>query len=87
MRHARSVDAKRTRYARSAFRGNQEIPVAPVMREIAGRRGKAMSDKPLMHAIGKSDDCVIPMRDPNQGGTPSAEGLEGRRSIAAGPLG
>ena len=41
-----------------------------------------MSDKPLRHAIGKSDDCVLARRDPNQGGTPSAEGLEGRRSIA-----
>jgi len=29
------------------------------MREIAGRRGKAMSDKPLRHASGKSDDCVM----------------------------
>ena len=36
-----------------------------------------MSDKPLVHGAGKSDDPVVPAKVPNKGGPPPAEGLEG----------
>ena len=46
-----------------------------------------MSDTSLMHAAGGSDGCAVPEKDPNKGGLPQAEGLEGRRPIKErGPL-
>ena len=36
-----------------------------------------MSHKPLMHGAGKSDNPIVPAKDPNKGGLPPAEGLEG----------
>ena len=42
-----------------------------------GRKGKAMSDKPFMHAVGKSDSPVVPTKAPNKEDRHSAEGLEG----------
>ena len=32
-----------------------------------------------MHAGGESDGCIIPSKCPNNGGQPSAEGMEGRQ--------
>ena len=43
-------------------------------------REKAQRRTPGMHARGKSDDRVVPAKPPNNGVTPSAEGVEGRRS-------
>lgn len=40
-----------------------------------------MSDKPLMNAAGESDDCIVPAKDLNKDGQPTAESPEGRRSI------
>lgn len=40
-----------------------------------------MSDKSLMNAAGESDDCVVPAKDSNKDGQPTAESPEGRRSI------
>lgn len=40
-----------------------------------------MSDKPLMNAAGESDDCIVPTKDLNKDGQPTAESPEGRRSI------
>ena len=40
-----------------------------------------MSDKPLRHAVGESEDCAVPVKVPNNGPPGSAEELEGRRSI------
>lgn len=40
-----------------------------------------MSDKSLMHAAGESHDCIVPAKDSNKGGQPTAESPEGRRSI------
>ena len=39
-----------------------------------------MSDEPSIHGGGESDERVVPVKDPNQGGQPLAEGLEGSRS-------
>ena len=36
-----------------------------------------MSDKPFMHAAGKSDRPVVPTKAPNKEDRHSAEGLEG----------
>ena len=38
-----------------------------------------MSGKSSMHVNGESDGCVVPMKCPNNGGQPSAEGVEGGR--------
>ena len=38
-----------------------------------------MSQKSNMHVGGESDGCVVPTKCPNNGGQPSAEGMEGRR--------
>ena len=38
-----------------------------------------MSQKSSMHIGGESDGCVVPTKCPNNGGEPSAEGMEGRR--------
>ena len=38
-----------------------------------------MSRKSNVHVGGESDGCVIPTKCPNNDGTPSAEGMEGRR--------
>jgi len=40
-----------------------------------------MSDKPLRHAVGESEDCAVPVKVPNNGPPGPAEELEGRRSI------
>jgi RNA-directed DNA polymerase len=38
-----------------------------------------MSRTPDTHVGGESDGCVVPTKCPNNGGDPSAEGMEGRR--------
>jgi hypothetical protein len=43
-----------------------------------GRSAKAMNRTADMHALEKSDCAVIPMKQPNKGGQPSAEAVEGR---------
>ena len=55
----------------------------PAAKLAAGGSGKAIGRTPDVHAGEKSDACVVPMKDPNNGGDlPSApaEGLEGRRA-------
>ena len=59
--------------------GNRETPSTPIVQFAAGRLEKAMSRKSSMHVDGESDGCVVPMKCPNNGGQPSAEGMEGRR--------
>jgi RNA-directed DNA polymerase len=44
----------------------------------AGRLEKVMSQKSNMHVCGESDGCVVPTKCSNDGGNPSAEGMEGR---------
>jgi RNA-directed DNA polymerase len=59
--------------------GNRETPSTPNVQFAAGRLEKAMSRKSSMHVDGESDGCVVPMKCPNNGGQPPAEGMEGRR--------
>jgi len=40
-----------------------------------------MSDKPLVYAVGESDDCIVPKKVPNNDPQGWAEEPEGRRSI------
>jgi len=59
--------------------GNRETLSTPIVQFAAGRLEKAMSQKISMHVGGESDGCVVPMKCPNNGGKPPAEGMEGRR--------
>jgi RNA-directed DNA polymerase len=63
----------------NSARGNRETPSTPIVQMAAGRLEKAMSLKSNMHVGGESDGCVVPMKSPNKGGQPPAEGREGRR--------
>ena len=57
---------------------NWEILGSPAGDGTAGRIGKAESRKPVMHDARKSDGPEVPRKSPNKGGSPSAEGMEGR---------
>ena len=59
--------------------GNRETPSTPIVQFAAGRLEKAMSRKSSTYVDGESDGCVVPVKCPNNGGQPSAEGMEGRR--------
>ena len=55
----------------------------PAKQLVAGGSGKARGRKPDIYADEKSDACIVPMNDPNNGvaSKPApAEGLEGRRA-------
>ena len=68
---------------RSSPNRNCEISSAPAEQLAAGGSGKAIGRTPDLHAGEKSDACVVPMNDPNNGvaSKPAqAEGLEGRRA-------
>ena len=45
---------------------------------VAGQRENAMSDKSLAYGRGESYDGIVPTKQPNKGGEPSAEVAEGR---------
>ena len=68
---------------RSSSSRNCEISLAPAARLAAGGSGNAIGRKPDIHAGEKSDACVVPMNDPNNGAASKpaqAEGREGRRA-------
>jgi hypothetical protein len=52
--------------------------VAARSREVAGLVEKAMSDKSTTHGGGESYSGVVPAQQPNKGGRPPAEVVEGR---------
>src|ERR1700688_400793 len=56
---------------------NREISSAPWF-DDQGRSAKATSRTAGMHALEKSDCAVLPVKQPNKGGQPSAEAVEGR---------
>src|SRR5258708_19178166 len=56
---------------------NREISSTP-WSEDQGRSAKATSRTADMHVLEKSDCAVVPVRQPNKGGQPSAEAVEGR---------
>lgn len=67
----------------NSLHGNWEISSAPAEQLAVGGSGKADGHKPDIDADEKSDACVVPMNDPNNGAASkpaSAEGLEGRRA-------
>lgn len=68
---------------RSSPNRNCEISSAPAAKLAAGRLGKAIGRTPDIQAGEKSDACVVPMNDPNNGAASKpaqAEGREGRRA-------
>jgi RNA-directed DNA polymerase len=67
----------------NSLHGNWEISSAPAEQLAVGGSGKADGHKPDIDADEKSDACVVPMNDPNNGAASkpaSAEGPEGRRA-------
>ena len=67
----------------NSLHGNWEISSAPAEQLAVGGSGKAYGHKPDIDADEKSDACVVPMNDPNNGAASkpaSAEGPEGRRA-------
>ena len=68
---------------RSSPNRNCEIWSVPAAQLAAGGSGKASGRTPDIHAGEKSDACVVPMNDPNNGAASKparAEGPEGRRA-------
>ena len=68
---------------RSSLHRNWEISSVPAAQLAAGGSGKARGRKPDIYAGEKSDACVVPMNDPNNGAASKpapAEGREGRRA-------
>ena len=68
---------------RSSLNRNWEISPAPAEQLAAGGSGKAIGHTPDINAGEKSDACVVPMNDPNNGAVSKAartEGPEGRRA-------
>jgi RNA-directed DNA polymerase len=63
----------------SSTRENRETPSVPAAEMAEGRLEKAVSRNSNMHAGGESDGCVLPSKCSNNGGQPSAEGMEGRQ--------
>src|ERR1035438_2911043 len=62
---------------RNFMRENREAPLSPVAVWRAGGR-RRLSHKSLMHGNGESNSGVIPAKQPNKDGKPSAEVVEGR---------
>jgi RNA-directed DNA polymerase len=56
---------------------NREISSAPWSSD-QGRSAKAISRTADVHALEKSDCAVVPVKQPNKEGHPSAEAVEGR---------
>ncbi len=57
---------------------NRETSETPVANSAPGRWAKATSQKAHVHVSEGSDSGVIPVKRPNNNGTPLAEGVEGR---------
>jgi RNA-directed DNA polymerase len=63
------------------LRENREIPLTPAADGTTGRSGKAIGRTPEMHVDGKSDESVIPAKQPNNTKGLAAEAVEGRDSV------
>src|SRR5438552_18263444 len=59
---------------------NREIASTPWSSD-QGRSAKAINRTADMHALEKSDCAVVPVKQPNKGGRPSAEAVEGRAQM------
>ena len=70
----------------NSLHGNRETPRVPTG-GTAGRSEKADGQPSDMHARGESDDRVVPKKQANNDGvSPSAESVEGRRSTKGNAL-
>ena len=71
----------------NSLHGKREIPRASTPCGGVDRSGKVADRNPDMYVRGKSDDCVVPEKPPNNDGeTRSAEVVEGRRSTEGNTL-
>ena len=71
----------------NSLHGKREIPRASTPDGRVDRSGKVVDQNSDMHALGKSDDCVVPEKLPNNDGeTRPAEVVEGRRSTEGNTL-
>ena len=73
------TESKTTRMAGNSPHGSQEIPATSASPMEADRSVQANSRTTDMHAAGKSDSSIVPMKPANNGGPlPPAESAEGR---------
>src|SRR5260370_7062098 len=68
--------SKTLRTSRNSMHENRETCGAPVN---TGRSAKAQSQTADAYALQESDRCVLPVKQANKEGQPSAEAAEGRR--------
>src|SRR5260370_39005104 len=68
--------SKTRRTSRNSMHENRETCGAPVN---TGRSAKAQSQTADGYALQESDRCVLPVKQPNKEGQPSAEAAGGRR--------
>jgi hypothetical protein len=59
---------------------NREISSTP-WSDNQGRSAKAINRTADVHVLEKSDCAVVPVKQPNKGGKPSAEAVEGRVQV------
>jgi hypothetical protein len=71
------AESKTPGILRNSMRENREIPPSSGG-ETPGREGNAKSGKSSMNDGGKSYGGIVPTKQPNQGGRPPAEVVEGR---------
>ena len=64
---------------RSSPNRNDELSPEPAVKLAAGGLGKALGRTPDIHAGEKSDACVVPMNDPNNGAASQPALAEGRQ--------
>ena len=76
------AQSKTLRRRGNSLHGNREIPTASIL--WVDRLGKAASRTPRMHAVGKSDDLIVPGKRANKGRRP-AESVEERGSPKGNP--
>src|SRR3984893_7042774 len=69
--------SKNPRTLRNNMHENREISSAP-WSDDQGRSAKAINETGDQHVLEKSDCAVVPVNQPNKGGKPSAEAVEGR---------
>ena len=72
------AESKTPSMHRNFTRENRETPWPPAVNQAAGRWEKAMSYKAHMDGGGESYSGVVPAKQPNKGGRPPAEVVEGR---------
>jgi len=72
------AESKTPGMRRNSTRKNRETPSLPAEGTTAGREENPISGKSFMHGGGESYSGIVPAKQPNQGGRPPAEVVEGR---------